>query len=159
MMNEQIKESLTILGFLNMIEIPKLKEVRHGFLVRAKELHPDKNIELDEKSTLEKEEELKRLLQAYKEVGEFILENCMKEQSQEDEEESRVRKEFNEMNFVEIKKKSIVIKIPTQHVDAWLCALEELFGNPIDRSVNNNGKQFKTVSGISITLWKKKASI
>ena len=51
--------------------------------------------------------------------------------------------------------KSVTIKIPTNHADAWKAVLEEQIGIKGDRSKNSNGIQYKTESGVSITLWKK----
>ena len=50
----------------------------------------------------------------------------------------------------------MTIKVPSSHVFAWKNVLSELLGDPIDRTNSSNGQQFKTDSGVSITLWAKK---
>ena len=60
------------------------------------------------------------------------------------------------MNILEVNKQSMTIKVPSSHVFAWKNVLSELLGDPIDRTNSSNGQQFKTDSGVSITLWAKK---
>ena len=154
MLSELVRKNLSILGITNVTVIPKLKVIRSAFIKKVKQFHPDKNVNLDEKRAKELEEKFKILLQAYKDLAEIITQN--QDEEVEDEEEEVVRKEFNEMNFVNINKQSVVVKIPTSHAETWKKILNENIGEAIDRSSNSNGHQYKTISGVSITLWVKK---
>ena len=74
---------------------------------------------------------------------------------EEEEEEMIARTEFKEANHVNLNHKSVTIKIPTSHADAWKETLKNTIGITADRSKSNNGIQFKSNEGINITLWKK----
>ena len=108
----------------------------------------------EEEIKTEYEEKFKVLLSAYRKVLIFIIENG--EVQEEDTEETLIRKEFENMNLIKVNKKSVTLSIPKSQTNAWLEALEENFGTPINQNVNGNGHQFKTPSGVSIKIWEKK---
>ena len=126
MINEEVRKNLSVLGLKVSTELPKLKVVRAAFLRKSKEFHPDKNVNIGERKAKELEEKFKVLLQAYKELADFITQN-QNEDLEKDEEEELVRKEFNEMNFININKQSVVVKIPSDHAEAWKRTLSDGF--------------------------------
>ena len=48
-----------------------------------------------------------------------------------------------------------MVNIQTIHVEQWEMILTRNYGHPIDRSSSNNGKQFRTLEGVTITIWEK----
>ena len=145
-MNQEMKKYLMILGFNNCTSIPKMKEVRVQFLKRSLECHPDKPGGSDDK--------MKELLEAKKKVSEYIMKNVKEDTN--DDEESLARKEFKDANMEIVNKKSVTFHVPTGHVMAWEEVLRIHFGFPsIDNSDTNNGKQFDTIEGYHIKIWKK----
>ena len=116
-----------------------------------KENHPDKNVDCDEELKKSKEETFKKILEAYKTVAEYVIENNKSDSN--DEEENRARDEFRESNIIQINARSVTVKIPSDQSNDWETVLADGYGNPIYRSANNNGKQFKTSEGLSITIW------
>ena len=151
---EELYDCFKLFQFEEGEPIPQLKEVRRRFFRMAKECHPDKNSYEDEECKKRKEEQFKSILNAYNEIADFLSNNVVIEE--EDEEEIVARAEFKEANRVNLNLKSVTIIIPTAHADAWKEILKNTIGIKADRSESHNGIQFKTNDGINITLWKKK---
>ena len=87
---EDIVNNLQILGFENLLQLPKLKEVKKAYFQKSKELHPDKHMSDNETTKKEYEEKFKVLLSAYRIVSLFIIKNG--EVKEEDKEETLIRK-------------------------------------------------------------------
>ena len=169
-MDSEIFEAFQMLGFDEIDQFPTLQEVRKGFFDCARRYHPDKNIDSDENTKEEREEIFKKLLNAYTLVSETIIESYSTENEEGDEDEDDSdydtedqgfdeiefeKEEYKEVNMFSTNTKSVTYKIPTIHADAWKAVLGEQIGIKCDRSKSSNGIQFKTLSGVSITLWKK----
>ena len=161
--------ALHTLGYEDSDVLPKLDDVRKSYFNKARQLHPDKNSKADNMTREKKEEAFKKLLNAYKLVTEFIIENDINEENSEsdeeydsdtedqgDEEICFTAEEYKDVNMFTTNSHSVSIKIPTKHADAWEQVLDEYLGNKIDRTSGHNGVQFKSQKGVSITLWKKK---
>ena len=69
-----------------------------------------------------------------------------------DDEITFTQEEFKEVNFVKTNTRSVTIKIPTKHANAWEEVLEKEVGNKCDRTATSNGTQYKTTNGVSITI-------
>ena len=87
-MQSEIIEALKMLGFLNIEELPSLKNLRREFFSSARKNHPDKNSEADKITKEENEERFKKILNAYQIVAEAIFaeeENSTEEDDDDDE--------------------------------------------------------------------------
>ena len=144
-MDEYIKTCLEILGFSNTKSLPKLKLIRKNYIKLLIEKHPDKNEGIDRG--------FNELQKAFEVVSKYIVENVVDDSV--DEEESMARKEFFDMNIVQINKFSVTIKPPTFHEQAWETVLQNHYGNPDDKSVSGNGKKYSATSGVFITAFYK----
>ena len=152
--SDEVIKDLNTLGFKELEELPKLKDVKKSYYEMAKELHPDKHMDEDENVKKEFEEKFKTLLNAYKRLSLFILKNT--NNNENDEEENLIRKEFESMNVMTMNQNSVRLSIPKNHAPFWRQVFQNKFGFPNDQSATDNGEQFKTKTGVSITLWEKK---
>ena len=132
--------------------------------------YPDKNAMADTKTKDEKKEIFKEIINAYMIVAEVIIEtDTMKEEDEfyEDEEEEfetedqgyefeLYKGDFKDVFMFSTNTRSVTIKIPTIHADAWIDVLEENIGITSEKSSSANGIQFKTADGVSVTLSRKK---
>ena len=128
----EVTEALIILGFEETDQLPKLKAVRKTFFNIAKFNHPDKNAAEEEKTKEEREEFLKKVLNAYNLVVKAIFENEKRYMEEDDVEEDEdedtedqgddeicfTEEKFKEVNLVKTNQRSLTIKIPTKHADA-----------------------------------------
>ena len=73
-------------------------------------------------------------------------------EDEEDDEESIARREFEEVNLVKMNKQSMTVYILTINTSRWNEVLKEHYGEPNDRSITGNGKQYKTEGGVSLTV-------
>ena len=123
----EIVEALKTLGYVNINELPSLKELRKEFFNSARKNHPDKNSKKDQVTKNENEETFKRILNAYNIVAEAIIENVdtlseidEEEYETEDQgdEEICYEDEFREVNITKTNAMSVTIKIPPSHAEA-----------------------------------------
>ena len=82
--NSGLIVALHLLGYDEVDELPKLEEVRRSFFESARNLHPDKNLNADSTIKEKKEEDFKKLLNAFKLATEFIITNSTGENTEMD---------------------------------------------------------------------------
>ena len=84
---------------------------------------------------------------------EFDDSDLSEEEEDDEDEAEEIKQEFKEMNITKVNVNSVTINIPTSHIQQWEMILTRNYGLPIDRSSSNNGKQFRTLDRVSITIW------
>ena len=126
MLSEEVMKALKVLDFK---DVPLMKELCVRFLQLCIKCHPDKG---------GSDDKFKELTEAIEIVSKYIEEN--KEINAKDEEESLVRREFRECNFIKVNKVSITVKYPSKYASKYDEILFKNFGEPIDRTSSGNGK-------------------
>ena len=71
--NSEIKKYLELLGLEYNDKLPNMKELRRAYFSCANKQHPDKNAKLDSDVKKEKEEMLKRQINAYNTLAKIIF--------------------------------------------------------------------------------------
>ena len=150
---------LSVLGFQDGMEcLPQMKTLTTQFRRRSLIVHPDRPGGV--------KETFQELLDAFQRVGNLI--SNTEQTDQEDDEETKARKTFKEFNFAKKNTFSFTIFIQSNEFESWEEVLTEKCGEPIDRTDDNNGKQWTfeghevddhPVSKMSITLWHKQNSV
>ena len=144
-MKTDVIKSLEILGFIESEEVPKLKLIKKNYLKLLKEKHPDKNGGIDRG--------LDELIKAFEVVSKYVMENIIDDG--EDEEESSVRKEFTDINIVQLNVSSATVKPPTAHEQSWEKILQKHYGDPVDSSAKGHGKKYSAPNGVFVTAYYK----
>ena len=138
-MEATVLAALVTLGFASTIKKPpKLKIITKKYYDLAKKLHPDRPGGGDA-------EKFKDITLAYRIVGEFIEATNLDEDDYEDIEEMVARKVFKEFEFGNVKENlfSFTIHLDNELSFLWDKILTKNFGEPLDRTSNNNGKHWK----------------
>ena len=83
-LSPELSEAFKLLGFHEFTEYPKLGEVRKAFFKSARFNHPDKNSNVDQNTKEEREDVLKKVLNAYNLICEAVIE-CPTVEDDEDD--------------------------------------------------------------------------
>ena len=155
------QETLNLLRTIGFDEdlktLPAMKELISKFRKMALLKHPDK----PGGST----KQFQDLLGAFEKLGKLIDEK-VSDDDIDDEEEVRARNAFSDLNFTKMNTSCFTVFIQTCLYKYWEIILTKKYGAPIDRSEQNNGKQWTVYdfkddeehpeTKIYITMWEKK---
>ena len=125
---------MKILEIRDLTKLPLMKKVRANFLKLVKSKHPDGG-----EGT---EEDFIELFEAKEFLLNYIKNNPTEEK--EDEEESLIRRTFDQANIHDINTDSVTIKVQNIHVNCWRDVLEAHFGQRIILPSKADAVQFKT---------------
>ena len=130
-MEAQVMRWLIIMGFKTPdMKYMKMKILSSQWRMMSRMKHPDKPGGT--------EEDFKELNNAYENLGKIIQETPQEDQN--DEEETKARKAFSDVNFTTENIYSVTINIETKMVKYWEKVLTEKLGAPIDRTKEEGGK-------------------
>ena len=89
-MDPQVKEALSVLGFVNLVKLPKLKDIRIKFLKLSLLHHRDCNNGSSESTSMFQE-----ILNAYETVGSVLKDTVYDDDDLEDEIDRKMFKQFS----------------------------------------------------------------
>ena len=154
MSDENMNKIQEALKFFGMDNVPSMKELNSRYRKLALLKHPDKN-----SGSKEATEDYQNLLMYYKIIGDFIVENNVKDNDVSEEEQDNVNI-FENFNFDQRNKGSHTIFVEKDMVNNWKRILTEKFGIHENKG-KQNGLIFKAnefevneeMFSITITLW------
>ena len=122
-----IKTMLLILGFDNIIKLPKIKDVMKSYYKKALKTHPDK--------PGGSKEAFQKLEEALRVAGDYITKNTV----EKDDPEDSLAKDlfidiFSQFNTKKENKKCTTVFINNYHDFAWDIALTNQFGEGIEKA-------------------------
>ena len=157
--DQETLDLLKIIGFYdeNLKIIPTMKSLITKFRKMALLKHPDK--------PGGSKEQFQDLLGAFEKLGKLI-DDKVSDDDIDDDEELKARNAFNNLNFTKMNTSCFTVFIQTCLYKYRESVLTKKYSAPIDRTENNNGKQW-TVSkfkddeehpetNVYITMWEKK---
>ena len=113
--------------------LPTMKELTKNFYRQSMIHHPDRNTGVKEK--------FQELLNAYHRVGDLI-ETSKDSTGEEDDEEKSARDLFRKYNFEKENMYTFTVFLENDSSFVWDEVLTDNYGQPIDRTKTNNGKQW-----------------
>ena len=112
-LSSEVREALDTLVFENLVNLPKLKEIRKKYLKLSSIHHPDKN-----GGSIEAKQNFQRILSAYEIAGKACEDVVYDD---DDEEDKLARKIFKQFCFTSVKENmnSFTIKTEKKLFDIW----------------------------------------